>query len=267
MKHSISASQTPRTNVTKAFTLIELLVVIAIIAILAAILFPVFARARENARRSSCQSNLKQIGLGALQYSQDYDEKVVPTRWYYAGGSHVPFASLLQPYIKSTQLFKCPSNTGNANNGNLENTPEAGTPATQAIPLSYVANSGDEGGTDDPGGKRPMVALMDGATPQTRSLAEIQSVATVIMITERKNSIGPDTYQKAEVADLQGHLGTTNFLFMDGHVKSLKPTATGTPTCLWTINNANSITATAPSACNPNWNGNNGLGGSQIANQ
>src|SRR5471032_187855 len=59
----------------KGFTLIELLVVIAIIAILAAILFPVFARARENARRASCQSNLKQIGLGFQQYSQDYDER------------------------------------------------------------------------------------------------------------------------------------------------------------------------------------------------
>src|SRR4028118_1774787 len=58
------------------FTLIELLVVIAIIGILASILFPVFARARENARRSSCQSNLKQIGLGILQYTQDYDEKL-----------------------------------------------------------------------------------------------------------------------------------------------------------------------------------------------
>src|SRR5687767_6194063 len=57
------------------FTLIELLVVIAIIAILAAILFPVFARARENARRASCQSNLKQVGLGFVQYTQDYDER------------------------------------------------------------------------------------------------------------------------------------------------------------------------------------------------
>ena len=63
---------------SQGFTLIELLVVIAIIAILAAILFPGFARARENARRSSCQSNLKQIGLSALQYAQDYDEKWMP---------------------------------------------------------------------------------------------------------------------------------------------------------------------------------------------
>ena len=64
------------------FTLIELLVVFAIIAILAAILFPVFARARENARRASCQSNLKQIGLGIMQYTQDYDEKM-PRMFYY----------------------------------------------------------------------------------------------------------------------------------------------------------------------------------------
>src|SRR4028118_1558188 len=72
-----SASKMLRRSARRGFSLIELLVVIAIIAILAAILFPVFARARENARRASCMSNLKQIGLGALQYSQDYDEKMV----------------------------------------------------------------------------------------------------------------------------------------------------------------------------------------------
>src|SRR3954469_23620390 len=92
-------------NRRSGFTLIELLVVIAIIAILATILFPVFGRARENARRSSCQSNLKQIGLGALQYSQDYDEKVLPLRWSYNGTASVmPYAVLVHPYIKSVQL-------------------------------------------------------------------------------------------------------------------------------------------------------------------
>ena len=92
-------------NGNSAFTLIELLVVIAIIAILAAILFPVFARARENARRSSCQSNLKQIGLGILQYTQDYDESPPTYNALGVGG----WVNLVQPYIKSYQLFQCPS--------------------------------------------------------------------------------------------------------------------------------------------------------------
>jgi prepilin-type N-terminal cleavage/methylation domain-containing protein len=94
----------------KGFTLIELLVVIAIIAILAAILFPVFARARENARRASCQSNLKQIGLGIIQYTQDYDEKF-PSSAIGGAGNPVGWADAIQPYIKSTQLYQCPSDT------------------------------------------------------------------------------------------------------------------------------------------------------------
>lgn len=111
----------------KGFTLIELLVVIAIIAILASILFPVFARAREKARQSSCLANIKQIGLAVLSYTQDYDEMFprgsfgAPSafaagaypmgayvysddavRWYMTG-------SALFPYIKNTQIFTCPS--------------------------------------------------------------------------------------------------------------------------------------------------------------
>jgi prepilin-type N-terminal cleavage/methylation domain-containing protein len=104
----------------RAFTLIELLVVIAIIAILAAILFPVFARARENARRASCMSNLKQIGLGFMMYAQDYDEnypssfyytdEVTDPNWGASGGQNYMFwMQMVYPYVKSNQIFFCPS--------------------------------------------------------------------------------------------------------------------------------------------------------------
>ncbi len=100
-----------------AFTLIELLVVIAIIAILAAILFPVFAQAREEARRISCLSNDKQIGTANMMYLQDYDETMWWNPWpgsdpkdFYKGIPQptVGYYDLLQPYIKNTSLFKCP---------------------------------------------------------------------------------------------------------------------------------------------------------------
>jgi len=106
------------------FTLIELLVVIAIIAILAAILFPVFARAREQARKTSCLSNLKQLGLGFLMYAQDYDEKLPGVRFGDGAGQSWPwvvwqgsvdwtgvFTHAVQPYIKNRSIFQCPSGT------------------------------------------------------------------------------------------------------------------------------------------------------------
>lgn len=95
------------TPAKRGFTLIELLVVIAIIALLAAILFPVFARARENARRTNCMSNEKQQALGLMQYAQDYDERL-PATWFY-GHNLLPWHVLLQPYVKSYQIFRCPS--------------------------------------------------------------------------------------------------------------------------------------------------------------
>jgi len=92
----------------KAFTLIELLVVIAIIALLAAILFPVFARARENGRRASCQSNMKQLGLGFIQYTQDYDERY-PCGLESVHGIGGGWGGQIFPYIKSEAIYKCPS--------------------------------------------------------------------------------------------------------------------------------------------------------------
>jgi prepilin-type N-terminal cleavage/methylation domain-containing protein/prepilin-type processing-associated H-X9-DG protein len=98
----------------RGFTLIELLVVIAIIAILAAILFPVFARAREKARQTSCLSNLKQIALGGLMYAQDYDETLVP----FAESGNNPrrlFPWIMEPYLNNWQIWDCPSHTSGIN--------------------------------------------------------------------------------------------------------------------------------------------------------
>jgi len=114
----------------RAFTLIELLVVIAIIAILAAILFPVFAQAREKARQASCTSNLKQVGTAWMMYVQDYDEKIasannpigwgdcptMPGRSQFGGWE----GNLLAPYIKNTAVFKCPSSPGTTVNNNCK---------------------------------------------------------------------------------------------------------------------------------------------------
>ncbi len=90
------------------FTLIELLVVIAIIAILAAILFPVFAKARENARKATCQSNLKQIGLATMMYVQDYDE-IYPGISMATATGQCYTNDLLNPYIKNSKVWVCPS--------------------------------------------------------------------------------------------------------------------------------------------------------------
>ena len=236
----------------KGFTLIELLVVIAIIAILAAILFPVFARARENARRSSCSSNMKQIGLGILQYVQDYDERYpnsttnnipLPANGTIAAtnGNFVPWQFVIQPYMKSYQIFACPSNSRNTNFQQNTN---------NLVPISYQCRGvGATGNIADWGGSGPMNrAGVDGGG---RSLAELNNSAQTILVGE---NAGPRTepdfwgVNDFSATDTPGfgnrftnHLGTSNYLFADGHVKSLKATATGTPINMWNMSNTTNV--------------------------
>lgn len=233
MNYRVSRTRCPyRTH--SAFTLIELLVVIAIIALLAAILFPVFARARENARRTSCSSNLRQIGLGIMQYTQDYDE-TLPLARHGADGTP-PWQDIIQPYVKSIQLFRCPSNSSTAL--------VSGT--TLGIRRSYYCNG-------DPGSviRAPYTT---GGPPMTTagissSLADLEAPAQLIIVADL-NARGPVlinfniTLPPANTNDLmRGHLGMTNVLFADGHVKSMRPTATGRPYNMWTTSNPQNLSA------------------------
>lgn len=230
-----------------AFTLIELLVVIAIIALLAAILFPVFARARENARRSTCQSNLKQVGLGALQYIQDYDGRypvALPNDWvnpvepingpfpdlgWYFGQSGQNIPNRLYPYTKSTQVFDCPSRNKSQAIG--------GSPVAayaMNVYLSYYQPNVMYG----PSGQSPM------------NESSVQQPARCIFFTE--TAVAPEPYAQpaadsgsyfygpalpnnaandisrlwngacagcTTTTDFSRHFSGCNFLFVDGHVK------------------------------------------------
>ena len=217
------------------FTLIELLVVIAIIAILAAILFPVFARARENARRSSCLSNMKQIGLGILQYTQDYDEKY-PSRYYGAGGGDAveynSWRRVIYPYVKSAQIFACPSNPNNAipaYDSRPTGTPGV-VPAGQPVfPISYAINGLDS--TDYVGGATIARRANGGGDPIPTSLSQVGDSARTLLVGESDQLYS----ELVPSAGFQGHLGTSNFLFADGHAKAVKTTSTIQGTNMWTV--------------------------------
>jgi prepilin-type N-terminal cleavage/methylation domain-containing protein/prepilin-type processing-associated H-X9-DG protein len=211
------------------FTLIELLVVIAIIAILAAILFPVFARARENARRASCQSNLKQIALGIFMYNQDYDEKL-PIAALSNGGvtdAHpYGWANALQPYLKSTQIFQCPS----------ENmAPGAG--ATSAGYTDYWLNASANGVADAQFNAPAQSILLgdgDGANPSSNGYGStaryaIMAGATAGGVTSPATCSPLLTTPVAPTLDkgASRHLDGSNYAYADGHVKWQKATGSG----------------------------------------
>ncbi len=238
------------------FTLIELLVVIAIIALLAAILFPVFARARENARRSACQSNLKQIGLGVLQYVQDYDERY--PAWSRSennpigNSSDIWWMSMIYPYVKSEQLFVCPSNTSAGSPAN------GGDRAKNGIPNFYSANyyaSGNDGNvrSNDNG-----IGVFCDTAGSGVSAAAFSDTASVIAVSELHRGdvfLPPSGYNVAD-SDYRlycHHLSTSNYLFADGHVKALKPFQTVPPLApanLWTRTKSSNVADTGTTQSN-----------------
>ena len=255
-------SRSDRTEKISAFTLIELLVVIAIIAILAAILFPVFARARENARRTSCLSNMKQIGTAMKMYTQDYDEHL-PEPGYgavFSGSTWkgiLPFHLAVQPYAKTSQLFACPSDDKRANayinRGQVRdmfvssgvpgadtlppfsNTPTFFNAIAEIFPMSYATNyflSQTYSYTARDGSFVPANSSGSG-----RHIAEIDAPSQTFMMTEVSGDpatgtsawfMAPGYLNNGNAAnrprwrDGRRHFDGRNWLFVDGHAKWIK---------------------------------------------
>ncbi len=202
----------------KGFTLIELLVVIAIIAILAAILFPVFARAREKARQTSCLSNLKQFGTAIMMYAQDYDERYMTSGYVIPGvplggaGTNVNWWRYpLQAYVKNWQLYLCPSG------------PAVGDPSSAAVQLTRHYGYNTNLST------RPMALLLTPASVIAigdcshwlPNAGGCWQRAYAYPAQERRNTtVGCNANQLLNQTDDQTrHNGGSNLAFADGHAK------------------------------------------------
>ena len=201
----------------RGFTLIELLVVIAIIAILAAILFPVFARAREKARQTSCLSNMKQTSLAVLMYTNSYSEKFPPTFFYTANSEKLFWwEDMIQPYVMNWQLYVCPSGTPQTRSGDLR-------PDGHANPLSwsYSVNAMDTGHDGYGSGG----VIRTGAN--SPSLAQVQRPSECLMIVEAdhrelRTRARVDAWGSAESHILKNHNEMANWAMVDGSAKAMR---------------------------------------------
>ena len=194
-----------------AFTLIELLVVISIIAILAAILFPVFARARENARRASCQSNLKQLGLSVMQYVQDYDGTLPVLQRNSADTLISPFAPI-EPYFKSTQILVCPSApTMKAAFPGIYSTQYGFPNYTDSAAVGYAVRSVLR---NDPNNSNFRTVKLDSLP--------FPSITCMLAETDFQNGVGYFYASTGAWMKKDRHLDGSNYTYLDGHVKWLK---------------------------------------------
>ena len=218
----------------RGFTLIELLVVIAIIAIIAAILFPVFAKVRENARRASCQSNLKQIGMAITQYTQDSDE-TLPTRRLGITDrtEYESWRAMVFPFVKSAGVFRCPSNPKNGATDFNVNLPNSAEPP--ALTASYAAARYDGAGLSGPHGAFVDDPATGNSVPV--ALAGLQTPSSTLMVVEATSTFSELSVTKLGYFDqcgdggtygclFAGHTARAIALFCDGHVKSHLPLQT-----------------------------------------
>lgn len=212
---------------TRGFTLIELLVVIAIIAILAAILFPVFAKAREKARQTSCLSNCRQLATSYVMYAQDYDERTVMPAVFIgeiavpgAGGPATPpganvnwWRYSLQPYIKNWQVFLCPSAAGVGNPssaGNQLNHQYGLNISACAIPMAQMTAPAETIALGDSGA---WLSNMGGCDLLAFAWAAQERYAGVPPCNARQAQNQGDKFTR--------HNGGSNLCFCDGHAKWL----------------------------------------------
>jgi prepilin-type processing-associated H-X9-DG protein len=189
---------------------------------LASILFPVFGRARENARRSSCQSNLKQIGIGLTQYAQDFDERLPAVA---TGGGAFPsspygWADGIQPYIKSNAVFQCPSET----NGNA--------PSTDPLDRGYTDYAYNLGLGRGAGGTTCLGVLLSQIEKPSLTLAVLETIVTGNQGKAFCSQAGGGGSTNVGLASSTGpdwkrHLEGSNYAFADGHVKWIKGNPSG----------------------------------------